>query len=120
MGVPSDRPEQREEERLSILGELRGEVMIFQPLAIHEISRDGVKIETGFPLHVDTLHQFRLTLGTRSVVLNGRVVHCTVSDVDQDVVVYRSGVQFVEPADRTHAVIDEFIEALKQTRRAQS
>src|SRR5512132_3178111 len=99
----------RDTERIEILGELRGEVMIFQPMAIKEISRGGAQVETGFPLQLDSLHDFRLTLGERSVVIKGRVAHCSISDVDQEVVLYRSGIEFIEPSDRVAGVIAHFI-----------
>jgi len=106
----------RDGERIQILGELHGEVMVFEPMAIREISRGGVQIETAFPLQLDSLHDFRLTLGDRSVVLKGRVVHCSISDVDQEVVVYRSGVEFIEPSERVAGVVIEFIQAIKDGR----
>ena len=90
----------RDTERIEILGELHGEVMVFQPMAIKEISRGGAQVETAFPLQLDSLHEFRLTLGDRSVVVKGRVAHCSISDVDQELVIYRSGIEFVEPSDR--------------------
>ena len=108
----------RDAERLEILGELHGEVMVFQPMAIKEVSQGGAQVETGFPLHLDSLHDFRLTLGDRSVVVKGRVVHCSISDVDQEVVLYRSGIEFIEPADRVASVVSEFIDAVKNGRRA--
>src|SRR4051812_13975392 len=98
-------PEKRDAERIEILGDLQGEVMVFQPMAIKEISRTGAQVETAFPLQLDSLHDFRLSLGDRSVVVKGRVVHCSISDVDQEVVIYRSGVEFIEPADRVHTAI---------------
>ena len=49
---------QREAERLQILGDLRGEVMVFQPMAIKEISRAGAQVETGFPLQLDSLQEY--------------------------------------------------------------
>lgn len=103
----------RETERFQILGELRGEVMVFQPIAVREISQGGALIESAFPLQLDSLHQFRLTLGARSIVLNGRVAHSRISDVDRDVIVYRSGIEFVEPSERVHDAIVEFIGELK-------
>ena|SRR6187431_1290938 len=120
-GAPLRPPEQadrRDAERLEILGELHGEVMVFQPMVIKEISRLGAQVETGFPLHVDSLHDVRLTLGDRSVVLKGRVAHCSISDMDQEVVTYRSGLEFVEPSDRVFLVISEFIDAIRDGRRA--
>jgi hypothetical protein len=108
----------RDTERIAILGELHGEVMVFQPTTIKEISRGGAQLETVFPLHVDSLHEFRLSLGDRSVVVKGRVAHCSISEVDQEVVTYRSGIEFVELSDRVFEVIADFIDAIKTGRRA--
>jgi hypothetical protein len=110
--------DKRDTERIEILGELRGEVMVFQPMAIKEISRGGAQVETGFPLQLDSLHDFRLTLGDRSIVIKGRVAHCSISDVDQEIVLYRSGIQFIEPPERVAAVIAGFIDAITNGRRA--
>ena len=109
--------EKRDRERVEILGELHGEVMVFQPLSIKEISHGGCLVETSFPLHINSLHDIRLTLGDQSVVLKGRVAHCRISDVDQEVVHYRSGVEFIELSDRIREVIIQFIEAIKAGRR---
>ena len=109
--------EKRDPERIEILGELHGEVMVFQPLSIKEISRGGCLVETAFPLHINSLHDIRLTLGDQSVVLKGRVAHCSISDVDQEVVHYRSGLEFIEPSARINDVIADFIGAIKAGRR---
>jgi hypothetical protein len=116
--VTTDNPDKRDTDRVQILGELHGEVMVFQPMAIKEIARGGIQVETGFPLHLDSLHEFRLTLGDRSVVVKGRVVHCSISDVEQEVVLYRSGIEFIEPTERVFAVINDFINAVQDGRRA--
>ena len=110
--------EKRDTERIQILGELHGEVMVFQPMVIKEISRGGCQVETGFPLHLDSLHEFRLTLSDRSVIVKGRVAHCSISDMDQEVVTYRSGIEFVELSERVFEVIADFIDAIKTGRRA--
>jgi c-di-GMP-binding flagellar brake protein YcgR len=115
VGTPEEK---RDRERIEILGELHGEVMIFQPLSIKEISRGGCLVETAFQLHLNSLHDVRLTLGDRSVVLKGRVAHCRISDVDQEIVTYRSGVEFIEMNDRVRDVIKDFIEAIKAGRRS--
>src|SRR5258707_10733171 len=99
--------DKRDTGRLEILGDLRGEVMVFQPMAIKEISRGGAQIETAFPLHLDSLHDFRLTLGDLSLIVKGRVVHCSITDVDQELVIYRAGIEFVEPPDRVASAISE-------------
>ena len=115
MAPPEDK---RDTNRLQILGELRGEVMAFQPMTIKEVSRGGAQVETGFPLHLDSLHDFRLTLGDCSLVIKGRVVHCSITDVEQELVLYRAGIEFIEPSERVSAAISDFIEAVTAGRRA--
>jgi len=115
MGGPEDK---RDTARVQILGELNGEITVFQPMAIKEISRGGVKIEAAFPLQLGSLHELRLTLGHRSVVVKGRVAHCSVTDVEHELVVYTAGIEFVEPPDRVATVIHDFIEAIQAGRRA--
>lgn len=122
MTGPGDTPptaaDKRDAERFRILGELHGEVMVFQPTTVREISRSGARLETSFPLQLNSLHEIRLTLGPRSVVVKGRVAHCSVADVDQGAVRYRSGIEFVEPSDRVVAAINEFIDAMADVRAA--
>jgi hypothetical protein len=115
MPSPTDN---RSSERVQILGDLHGEVMIFQPMAIKEIALGGVQIETSFPLQVDSLHEFRLTLGDRSIVVKGRVAHCRISDVEHELVLYRSGIEFTEPNPHVTEVISSFVDAIKSGRRA--
>ncbi|MGE3273631.1 MAG: PilZ domain-containing protein [Vicinamibacterales bacterium] len=109
--------EKRETERLDLLGTLRGEVMVFQPTTIRQVSRGGLLVETAFPLQLDSLHDFRLTLGDLSLVVKGRVVHSRICDVDQDLVTYQSGIELVEPTSRVIDAIDAFIEAARAARR---
>jgi hypothetical protein len=115
MGSESES-DKRDTDRVLILGDLRGEIMVFEPLQIKEISRDGATVETRFPLALNSLHELRLTLGDRSIVLKGRVAHSRISDVDQEIVTYRTGIEFVEPSERVSAVIAEFLETLKANR----
>jgi hypothetical protein len=113
----SGMDERREDQRVSILGELHGEVMVFQPMAITEIGPGGAVVETAFPLHLDSLHDLRLELTDRSIVVKGRVTHCTIIDVDQELVRYRSGVQFVEPSDHVAGAIAAFVQTIRDERR---
>ncbi|MEE2613328.1 MAG: hypothetical protein VX975_05855, partial [Acidobacteriota bacterium] len=46
-------------ERVKILGGLQGEVMVYQPMTIMEISRGGAQIETSFPLQLGSLRDLR-------------------------------------------------------------
>jgi len=103
--------------RVPILGEAHGEVTVFQPVIIKEISRTGANVQTAFPLHLNSLHDFRLTLGDRSVIVKGRVVHCSIADVEQEGVLYRSGIEFVEPSERVDVAISAFIADLVDQRR---
>ncbi len=84
-----DETDKREKERVAPTGQLEGAVMVFQPMTIVEISHNGAQIETPFPLQLDSLHEFRLSLGERSVVVKGRIVHCYVGELRNDVTVYR-------------------------------
>ena len=95
----------RDSERIELLGGLSGEVMVFQPMRVRQISRGGMQVETSLALQLDSLHQFRLTLAGRSVVVRGRVAHSRISDVDQDIITYRSGVEFIEPSERVAAAM---------------
>jgi hypothetical protein len=108
--------DKREAERVPILGELVGEVMVFEPMQVREVSTGGATVETRFPLHLNSLHDLRLTLGSRSIVVKGRVVHSRISDVDQDIVTYRTGMEFVEASDRVVKAITEFLDTVKANR----
>ena len=108
--------EKRDRERLTVLGDLFGEVMVLEPMLIKEIGIGGATIETRFPLHLNSLHDLRVMLGERSIVVKGRVVHAHISDVDQDIVTYKTGIEFVEPTDHVVTAIAEFLESVKATR----
>jgi hypothetical protein len=102
----------RHGERVPILGELRGEIMVFEPLQVKELGVGGATIETSFPLPLNSLHDLRLPLGTNAVVVKARVVHSHVGEVDGDAMRYRSGVEFVEAPAYVGAAIAAYLEAL--------
>jgi len=101
----------RSADRLPILGDVHGEIMVYEPLHVKELGPGGATIETRFPLQLDSLHDLRLTLGDTSVVVKGRVVHSHISEVDQDVVSYLSGLEFVELPKHTAEAINAFIQS---------
>ena len=82
-------------------------------MAITEISRGGALVEIAFSLLVDSIHDFRLSLGDRSVVVKGRVAHCSISGVDQDAVTYRAGVEFVDVSERVASVVADFLHSVR-------
>ena len=110
--------EKRDRDRLTVLGDLFGEVMVLEPMLIKEIGIGGATIETRFPLHLNSLHDLRVMLGDRPIVVKGRVVHAHISDVDQDIVTYKTGIEFVEPTEHAVTAIAEFLDAVKTTRGA--
>lgn len=112
----SDR-NRRAAERLAVLGDLRGEVMVFQPMAVRDLSPVGAQVETVFPLQIESLHDVRLALGDASLVVKARVTHCSIADVDQEFVSYRSGLEFVNCPARVLAVIERFVQAVNDSRR---
>lgn len=108
--------EKRASGRLAILGEMQGEIMVFQPMRISEISRGGVSVETRFPLHLDSLHDLRLSLGEHAVIVKARVAHSRISDVDQEIVMYRSGMEFIDLPEHVAAAITRFLETMRAGR----
>jgi hypothetical protein len=108
----------RDTERVAIPAPLFGEVNVYQPMTILEVSNGGVQIETPFALQLDSLHDFRISLGERSVVVKGRIAHCQIGELSEGVVIYRTGVEFVETSDHVQSAIEHFVEALKLSRRS--
>ncbi len=109
--------DKRDKERVVVPSPLHGEVKVYQPMTILDVSRGGAQVETPFALQLDSLHDFRLSLGQQSVVVKGRIAHCHIGDLKEGVVLYRSGVEFVEVSDHVQVAIDTFVEALKLSKR---
>ena len=107
----------RDTERVAVPSPLYGEVKVYQPMTILDVSRGGAQIETPFALQLDSLHDFRISLAQHSVVGKGRSAHCHIGDLKEGVVLYRTGVEFVEVSDHAQAAIDTFVEALKLSKR---
>ena len=102
--------DKRSGERVTGPGQLLGEVTVYEPMTILDISDGGAQVETSFALHNDSLHDFRLTLDDRSVVVKGRVAYCKIAELTGGGVMYSSGIEFVEPAPHVLAAIREFVE----------
>lgn len=111
-----DRPERRDEERFPVSGALDGEVMVFLPMAITEIARGGVQVETPFAFQIDSIHELRLALGEKPIVVKGRVTHCSIVDLEQEFVRYRTGLEFVDLPPRLDEAIGAFVDAMKDGR----
>lgn len=113
------RDERRDGDRLPVLGELVGGVMVFQPMTVTEIGAGGMQIETRTPLQLDSLHDFRLPLDDKPIIVKGRVVHCRISDVDTDRVVYRTGIEFLEPSEHARKALSAYVKQMKAARSSQ-
>ena len=108
--------DKRETERVPVPGEIQGEVTVFQPMTILDISLGGAQIETAFALQLDSLHDFRLSLGDRSVVVKGRIAHCHIGELTDVTALYRTGVEFVELSEHARHAIVDFVRATKHSR----
>ena len=107
----------RDTERVAVPAPLYGEVKVYQPMTILDVSRGGAQIETPFALQLDSLHDFRISLGDRSVVVKGRIAHCHIGELKEGIILYRTGVEFIETSDHVQSAIEHFVEALKFTQR---
>ena len=107
----------RDNERVPVPAPLHGEVKVFQPMTILDVSTGGAQIETPFALQLDSLHDFRISLGERSVVVKGRIAHCHIGELKGGIVLYRTGVEFVELSDHVQSAIEHFVAALKLAHR---
>jgi len=105
-------------ERIPVPAPLYGEVKVYQPMTILDISKGGLQIETPFPLLIDSLHEFRISLGEQSIVVKGRIAHCHIGELNEGAVLYRTGVEFIENPDHAQTVIEAFVDALKLSRKA--
>jgi hypothetical protein len=107
----------RDTERVPVPLPLHGEVKVFQPMTILDVSHGGAQIETLFALQLDSLHDFRISLGDRSIVVKGRIAHCHIGELKEGIILYRTGVEFIENSDHAQTALEDFVEALKASRR---
>lgn len=110
--------EKRDTPRIPVPGEVTGEVTVFQPMTILDISERGAQVETTFKLQLEGLHDFRLSLGARSVVVKGRIVHCQIGELREGTVIYRTGIEFIQPSPHAQMAIEAFVEAQRAERAA--
>jgi hypothetical protein len=109
----SDR--KRDAERLIVPGQVTGEVSIYQPLTIMNLSDRGAQVETSFPLLLGSLHDFRFSLDGLSVIVKGRIVHSQIGGLDEGAVLYRTGVELVDVSDHALAAIRTFVDTHKRS-----
>jgi hypothetical protein len=105
--------DKRDRERVPLAGQVSGEVMVYQPVTIMDISHGGAQIETPFPMQLDSLHDFRLALGPRSIVVKARIAHCHVDQLTESSATFRTGIEFIEPSAHVREAIAGFVAAIR-------
>jgi hypothetical protein len=107
----SDR--KRDAERVLVPGQVTGEVSLYEPLTIMDLSERGAQVETSFPLPLGSLHDFRFSLKGLSVIVKGRIVHSQIGGLGEGAIMYRTGVELVEVSEHALAAIRTFVESHK-------
>ena len=102
----------RDSERIPTSGQVTGEVTVYEPMTILDLSDRGAQVETQFALHLGSLHEFRLSLGERSVVVKGRIAHCQIGELQEGTILYRSGIEFIEPSEHAAERSGETVDLL--------
>lgn len=106
----------RTHERLELPDPATGEAKTYHSMAIRQLSGGGALIEIAVPLQLNSLYDFRLALGDRSVVVKARVVHSHIGTVATSGVSYHTGIEFVDLSDPVSQVLTTFIDTLKRQR----
>ena len=91
-------------------GRIQGAVTVYQPITVLDITETAFRLDAPFALQNDSLHDFRLTLDTRSIIVKGRVVRCQIGELREGVV-YTCTVEFVDPPPHVLTAIRDFIAA---------
>jgi hypothetical protein len=102
--------DQRQRPRIPVTNGLTGEVTVYRPLSVTDLSAFGARVETPEPLRVNSVRAVRLNLGDQTVVLKGRVCHASVRTLDDHLVVYTSGIEFVDVPPLARMAIERFLE----------
>ena len=101
--------DERRTTRTHLTRELTGEVTVYRPLSVSDLSPEGARVETSDALRVGSIRAFRLNLGDQTVVLKGRIAHAQVRTLDTQQVVYTSGVEFVDVSPVARAGIEDYL-----------
>jgi hypothetical protein len=99
--------------RIDLQGDLQGGIMVYQAMNVTQISEGGIRIHTSAPLHIDSLHEIRLSLGPITIVAKGRIVHCRLTELEGGQVTYRAGVEFVELSEHARTAIRTFVDRMR-------
>ena len=101
---------QRQRQRVPLPNGLTGEVTVYRPLTVTDLSPAGARVETPEPLRVNSVRAFRLNLGEQTVVLKGRVCRASVRALDDDAILYTSGIEFLDVSSMAHLAIERYLD----------
>lgn len=110
-----DFMDQRQRPRIVLPNGLTGEVTVYRPLTVSDLSAQGARVETPEPLRLNSVRAFRFNLGEQTVVLKGRVCHATVRALDDERVVYASGIEFLDVPMMARLAIERFLDRVGTT-----
>jgi len=110
--------EKRSVVRVEMPGGLPGEVSVLAPVEIREFSPRGAMLDTAFPLVLNSIHDVRLELDDCSIVVKGRVAHCSIVDLAGELVRYRAGIEFMDLPPHAASAIKSFLESVSERRAA--
>ena len=107
--------DRRRSARVEILGRVRGHaVLLDTAVIVRDISLVGMAIETPFEFALDTVHDFRLTLGDGAhVVLQARARHCRLLTAAADTTNYLTGFEFVDDAAEGTPSVGDFVNRIR-------
>jgi len=104
--------------RVKIPGGLPGEVSVLAPAEIREFSPSGAMLDLAFPLVLNSVHDVRLELDDRSIVVRGRVAHCSIAELGGELVRYRAGIEFVDLPAHAASAIKSYLDGVSERRAA--
>jgi hypothetical protein len=110
--------EKRSVARVRVPGGLPGEVSVLAPAEIRDFSERGATLDTAFPLVLNSIHDIRLELDDRSVIVKGRVAHCSIAELGGELVRYRAGFEFVDPTPHAASAIRAYLDGIARRRAA--
>lgn len=104
--------------RVEAPGGLPGEVSVLAPVEIRDFSLTGALLDSAFPLVLNSLHDVRLELGDRAIVVKGRIAHCRIAELAGELVRYRAGIEFVDVPAHAASAIAAYLEQVSAGRSA--
>lgn len=94
--------------RIDVLGQIEAHsVWRLRPLHLRELSETGFSLEATSPFEAEVVHKFRISMEAlgRSVVVQAKSRHCTLTSMAGALPIYVTGFELVSPSDNTRREI---------------